>query len=159
MHDTKKNTNQHKSTTKSKEESSEANNLTSIKPQLATSTASAPKASSKKPRTNKTSNYDKTTMKTNENISTPKPTDKKKNRFLNTTIATTTLSTHLDDSIPPSKKCKFNPCQNDGVCLLIESQRFTCSCKELYYGVYCENSKKILFYFYFFNKLIYDSFF
>jgi hypothetical protein len=43
----------------------------------------------------------------------------------------------------PSKKCEFNPCQNDGSCYLLEPQRFTCVCKDFYYGVYCEHSNLI----------------
>ncbi len=45
-----------------------------------------------------------------------------------------------NDSILASKKCKFNPCLNDGACMLIDTQRFTCLCKDFFYGVYCENS-------------------
>ena len=43
----------------------------------------------------------------------------------------------------PSKKCEFNPCQNDGSCYLLEPQRFTCVCKDFYYGVYCEYSNLV----------------
>lgn len=50
-----------------------------------------------------------------------------------------------EDLILASKKCKFNPCLNDGACLLIEAERFTCLCKDFFYGVYCENSKELIF--------------
>lgn len=55
------------------------------------------------------------------------------------------LTNENDDLVfKPSRKCEFNPCQNDGSCYLLEPQRFTCVCKDFYYGVYCEHSKLIL---------------
>jgi hypothetical protein len=54
------------------------------------------------------------------------------------------LNNENDDLVfKPSKKCEFNPCQNDGSCYLLEPQRFTCVCKDFYYGVYCEQSNLI----------------
>lgn len=37
-----------------------------------------------------------------------------------------------------SKKCSFNPCKNDGACVLLDRDRFKCICKPFFYGVYCE---------------------
>ena len=45
--------------------------------------------------------------------------------------------------LTPSNKCKFSPCLNDGECILVESERFTCACKDFFYGIYCESSKKL----------------
>lgn len=39
------------------------------------------------------------------------------------------------------KQCKFNPCLNGGACILVDTYRFTCLCKDLFYGIYCENRK------------------
>jgi hypothetical protein len=50
-------------------------------------------------------------------------------------------SVSKEDLMITNKKCKFNPCLNDGACLLIDTQRFTCLCKDFFYGVYCEHSK------------------
>jgi hypothetical protein len=41
-------------------------------------------------------------------------------------------------------ECEFNPCQNNGVCLLLDEKRFVCSCKRYFFGVYCENSKHLI---------------
>ena len=62
------------------------------------------------------------------------------------TTATTALSQHDNrhNKAKLSNHCEFNPCQNKGVCLLVEFQRFTCFCKKFFYGVYCEHSKKSL---------------
>ncbi len=42
-----------------------------------------------------------------------------------------------------NKECQFNPCLNGGACLLIDTFRFTCLCKDFYYGVYCEISESL----------------
>ena len=34
--------------------------------------------------------------------------------------------------------CEFNPCQNNGACLLLDQQRFICLCKKFFYGDFCE---------------------
>ena len=44
----------------------------------------------------------------------------------------------------PGKQCQFNPCVNGGACILIDTYRFTCLCKEFYYGAYCELGKFII---------------
>ena len=51
----------------------------------------------------------------------------------------TTQTTATNDL--SGKQCKFNPCQNGGACILIDTHRFTCLCKDLFYGIYCDSRK------------------
>lgn len=45
------------------------------------------------------------------------------------------------ESYQNKTECEFNPCLNQGACLLLDERRFICSCKKFFFGVYCENSK------------------
>jgi hypothetical protein len=48
---------------------------------------------------------------------------------------------HDNQNPPQNGQCEFSPCLNDGECVLVDSKRFTCKCKEFFFGVYCEISK------------------
>ena len=60
-------------------------------------------------------------------------------------ISSATLKVNEDEASSETyqnkTECEFNPCQNQGACLLLDEKRFVCSCKKFFFGVYCENSK------------------
>ena len=106
----------------------------------------------KKIKPSKTSKLIKATTSVDNNIMI----DESGVRLIDTTTAPVDISSKPKTT---SKKCNFNPCQNDGSCVLIETHRFTCICKDFYYGVYCEHSNFFLSFFLLHNLLDYVPFF
>lgn len=55
-------------------------------------------------------------------------------------------SLSVTTSAAPSQRCKFNPCANGGSCILIDRDRFTCTCRELFHGIYCDDRNTHFFF-------------
>ncbi|RXN09732.1 hyaluronan-binding 2-like protein [Labeo rohita] len=49
----------------------------------------------------------------------------------------------LDDVLTFDEVCDPNPCQNNGVCEVLESGSFKCTCKEPYIGKNCQDERNV----------------